>query len=89
MINDLESFMIKVSMTTKRTGSSLVDGVTFPIKCPNCSYETKQSVSRLQNDLVIACPSCSKSFKVETQGTGQKIADQLRDLDRQLDNLFK
>ena len=81
--------MLKIKTTTTRSGPPLVDAVTFPIECPKCGHKTDQPVSRLKSDPTLTCPSCSNVFKIESQGTGRQVADQLEELDRKMANLFK
>ncbi len=79
---------IKVSITSTRSGPSLSDSVSFPIECPNCHHKTTRRLAELKNDPVLVC-SCGHKFKVESGGTAKKAADQVKELDRLLDNLFK
>lgn len=81
--------MLKVTMTTTRTGPRLTDAVTFPIACPECGHETEQPVSRLQHDPTITCLACSYTFKVDTGSTGREVMDKLKKMDRLLDNFGK
>lgn len=79
----------KLTVKTTRSGPRLVDAVTFPIECPKCSHKTEQSAARLKDDPVIVCPSCGESFKIESGGSAREVADQLKNIDRLLDNFGK
>ncbi len=79
---------IKISFTSQRSGPSLSDSVSFPIKCPKCSDQTTQRLADLKSDPILTC-SCGYRFKVETGGSAAKVANEVKELDRLLDNMFK
>jgi Predicted ATPase involved in replication control, Cdc46/Mcm family len=80
---------IKISTTVTKTGPRFAEAISFPIKCPKCGHETKQSIAGLKDDPLLVCSSCSETFKIESGGTARGVADDLDKLDRAWDNLIK
>jgi predicted nucleic acid-binding Zn ribbon protein len=65
------------------------DEITVLLECPECTHHFEQSLAMLKDDPIIACPSCDKSFKVESKGTVRNITDQMDEIDRLFDKISK
>ena len=81
--------MIKVTVTTSRTGGRLIDEIDVPISCPYCSHESTEPLTRVKDDPILTCSACSKQFQVQSGGTARQTAYQIAKLDKELDRLFK
>jgi hypothetical protein len=79
---------MKITVTTKRSGPSLADSASDTIECPECGHKMKVLIAKLQNDPTLVCPRGHR-FKVKTGGTARKVTNELKEIDRLMDNLFK
>ncbi|UGA42438.1 hypothetical protein HU230_0029655 [Bradyrhizobium quebecense] len=78
---------MKVTITT--TGKSDMAGkAKFPIKCPKCGHKSDQTLADLKRNPVLTC-RCSHKFKVETEGSAKAAEDEIKKLDRAINDLFK
>ncbi|WGS20816.1 MULTISPECIES: hypothetical protein [unclassified Bradyrhizobium] len=78
---------MKVTITT--TGKSDMAGkAKFPIKCPKCGHNTDHVLAELKRDPILTC-RCGHKFKVETGGSAKAAEDEIRKLDRAINDLFK
>lgn len=55
-----------------------------PVKCPNCSHETTQTLGWLRGHTEMTCGGCSATIALDTAGLEQGVQSALREA-RKLD----
>lgn len=79
---------MKLSITTTRTGPSLTERVTVPVKCPKCGHESQHRLADLERNPLVVCSATGCGHEVEIEVRGDAL-NQVRDIDRLLDGFGK
>jgi putative FmdB family regulatory protein len=69
--------------------AGLSDQIGWDFECPKCGQKFEATARKLKDEPIFTCPNCGQRTSLDSGGSAAKVADDLDDLDRALDEFGK